>query len=394
MSDIYLAQRINGLNPSPTLRVAAQARKMKEEGKDIIFLSIGEPDFDTPFIIKQATISALESGMTKYLPTPGWLKLREVISEHINKVDRISSLPTEIIVSSGAKQSLFNAFMVLLNEGDEVLTFSPYWPTYKEQVFLAGGRLVEVPTLSENGFVPDLFQLRAHLTSKTKVLLLNYPNNPTGCVYSKEVLQQLGQFAVENNLWIISDEIYRDLIYESEFTSICTLGSDIAKRTIIINGCSKAYAMTGWRIGYAHASFEVVQAMSKVQDQVTSHATSFAQAGAYAAYKEGYREVSVMREEYNQRRKLMTDLLNQIPEINVSAPEGAFYIFVDMSAYIGKHFVDDIELSEALLEKVHVSTVPGTFFGGPNHLRLSYTVNQEDIKKGIERIYQFLISST
>lgn len=393
MPDFSLSNRAYNLESSPTLRIAAQARKMKEEGKDIVFLSIGEPDFDTPNLIKEATISALKSGMTKYLPTPGWFKLREIISQHINEIDKISTSPTEIIVSCGAKQSLFNALTVLINPGDEVLTFAPYWPTYKDQVFLAGGQLIAIPTLSENNFVPDISALKKYITPKTRVLLLNSPNNPTGAVYSRQVLEELATFALENKLWIISDEIYRDLVYEGIFKSIATLNPDVAKRTITIGGCSKAYAMTGWRIGYAHASVDIVEAMTKVQDQVTSHATSFAQAGAYAAYKECTHDIVLMREEYARRRSLMTDMLNQIPEINIIKPQGAFYIFADVNAYLGKRFANDIELAKALLEEVYVSTVPGTFFKGENHLRLSYTVSQEEIKKGIERIHEFLITN-
>jgi aspartate aminotransferase len=363
---------------------------MRAEGVDVISLAAGEPDFPTPEPICDAAIDALRAGFTKYTPTPGLPELRRVISEKLWNDNSVRAAPEQIVVSSGAKQGLFNAFNVLLDPGDEVILIAPYWMTYAEQVSLAGGIPVIVRTTAEAGFIPTLEQLREAVTPRTRAIMINSPSNPTGAVMPRQTLKEIAALAIRHDLWVISDEIYEKLIYGKEHVSVGSLGSEIGERTITIGGCSKTYAMTGWRIGFAAAPLPVAKAMSNFQDQVTSSANSFAQKGAIKAFSLGDSAVEDMRSEYETRRNLVIDLLRAIPGVTVNVPDGAFYVMPNVSTYVGGRFPTDLELAEYLLEEAKVATVPGSVFEGPGHLRLSYAASRDNLKIGIGRISEAL----
>ena len=373
------------VRPSWTLSISSRARAMKQEGKDVISLAAGEPDFNTPEPICQAAIEAIHQGMTKYTQTQGVIELRQTICEKLRKENGIQAAPDQIVVSCGAKHSLFNAMMALINPGDEVLLIAPYWLTYHEQVILAGGTPVIVQTSAEQFFVPTYDQIQEKITKRTKAIVINTPNNPTGAVWSRPVLKDIATLALRYGLWVISDEIYEKLIYEGEHQSISALGSDIAAQTITINGCSKTYSMTGWRIGYSVSSAKIAEAMTTLQDQMTSSATSFAQAGAIAAYQMQGKSLKDMNHEFKARRDLMLDGLSQIHSISTVKPCGAFYILVDVGSLLKGEIADDFQLAGRLLEEILVATIPGSVFGAPGYLRLSYATSRENIQKATER---------
>lgn len=363
---------------------------MRAEGIDVISLAAGEPDFPTPDAVTEAAIAALHAGFTKYTPTPGIPELRKVISEKLHRENQVSVKPEQVVVSSGAKQSLFNSCTVLLDPGDEVILIAPYWMTYAEQVRLAGGVPVKVQTTSETGFVPDIEQIREVVTSRTKAIMLNSPSNPTGAVFPRQLLKEIAALALRNELWVISDEIYEKLIYGEQHVSIASLGAEIAERTITINGCSKSFAMTGWRIGFAAAPLPVAKAMSNFQDQVTSNANSIAQKAAVKAFTLGEGPVEQMRSEYEIRRDMVVDLLREIPDVSVVTPKGAFYVMPNIAAYLGGRIKDDLELAEYLLEEGRVATVPGSVFEGHGHIRISYAASRDNLRNGIGRISEAL----
>jgi aspartate aminotransferase len=294
-------------------------------------------------------------------------------------------------VSCGAKHSIYNALQVLVNPGDEVILLAPYWMTYAEQVTLAGGTVVQVTTEAANDFVPTYDQLREAITPKTKALILNSPSNPTGAVLPREALKQIAALAIRHGFWIIADEIYERLVYEGfKQDSIGSLGREIFDQTITVGGCSKTYAMTGWRIGFAAAPTPVAKAMANLQDQVTSNPTSFAQKGAAEAFKLPAESVEAMRQEFEARRNLIVELLQGIEGVNVRKPGGAFYVFPDVSAFLGPDMPTDIQLAEHLLEEAQVATVPGSVFMGRGHLRMSYAASRQDIERGVARIADVL----
>jgi aspartate aminotransferase len=295
-----------------------------------------------------------------------------------------------VVVSCGAKHSVYNTMQVLLDPGDEVILIAPYWMTYAEQITLAGGVPVVVQTSGEQGFVPTREQLRDAVTPRTKAIIVNSPGNPTGAVLPRATLKEIAALAMRHNLWIVSDEIYDRLVYDIEHTSVAALGKEAADRTITIGGCSKSYAMTGWRIGFAAAPANVAKAMSNFQDQVTSNPTSFAQFGAVAAFNLPAEEVEAMRRTFHGRRDLMMGLLRAIPGLRVHEPQGAFYILPDVSSYLGGDLPTDVALAEWLLEEAGVATVPGSVFSGSGHLRLSYATSNQDIERGVARIAQAL----
>lgn len=363
---------------------------MKANGMDVLSFSAGEPDFNTPEPIRNAAIQAINSGFTKYVATPGIKDLREAIVEKFAVENQLDYKVEEIMVSSGAKQALYNAFMALLNPGDEVILLAPYWMTYADQIRLAGGVPVVVHTTTASGFIPTMEAVQEALTPRTRAIVVNSPSNPTGCVLDTNLLREIAEFAHRNNLWIVTDEIYEHLVYGTTHTSLATFSPEIKARTLTINGCSKSYSMTGWRIGYVAAPAPLIKAMTNIQDQVTSGANSFAQKGAVAALKLPHSEVETMRVEFEARRDLVVKLLRQIPGLVVPEPKGAFYSFFNVDAYLGGQYADDVALSQALLEEALVAVVPGSVFEGPGHLRLSYATNQETIAKGVERIADFL----
>lgn len=381
-----LADRTSLLKPSPTLSLSARAAAMKADGLDVISFSAGEPDFNTPEPIRDAAKAALDAGFTKYVPTLGIKDLREAVARKFATENQLIVKPEQILVTTGAKQALYNAFMVLLNPGDEVLLVAPYWVTYADQILLAGGVPVVIHTTAETGFCPTVEQIAAAVTPKTKMIVCNSPNNPTGAVWSRETLMGIAELATKNNLWVISDEIYEHLVYGTTHTTVATLTPDMANRTLTVNGCSKSYAMTGWRIGYVAGPLEVIKAMTNLQDQVTSGATSFAQKGAVAALNLPHSKVEEMRQEFETRRDLVVSLLGQIPGLVVPKPKGAFYAFFGVESYLGGKVKDDLELSNYLLENALIAMVPGTAFGSPGHLRMSYATSQQAIREGVARL--------
>lgn len=366
---------------------------MKAEGIDVVSFGAGEPDFSTPAPICDAAIEALKSGFTKYTPTGGAPDLKVAAAEKLWRENGVKVDPGQIVVSCGAKHSIYNAMMVLVDPGDEVILPCPYWMTYAEQVRLAGGVPVPVESHAENGFVPDPDAIKAAITPRTRAIMLNTPCNPTGAVYPREVIKTVAALAIRNGFWMISDEIYEKLIYDGEkHVSPASLGEDAAAQTITVQGCSKSFAMTGWRIGYCAAPKPIAQAMTNLQDQVTSNPTSFAQKGAIAALHLPAEAVEKMRAEFEARRDLIVRLLREIPDISVATPKGAFYVMPDFRAYLGGKIKDDLELASFLLENVHVAVVPGSVFGGPGHLRLSYATSRENIERGVARIAEALKS--
>lgn len=366
---------------------------MKAEGVDVISFGAGEPDFDTPEPISNAAIEAIQKGFTKYTPTSGIPELKGAAAEKLFRENGIKVSPDQIVVSSGAKQSLYNALMCLVDPGDEVILIAPYWMTYAEQVRLAGGIPVAVRTQIENGFLPDPNDIKSAITNKTRAIILNTPSNPTGAVFPRELIKEIVALAIRNGLWMICDEIYEKLIYDGEkHVSPASLGEDALSRTITVQGCSKSFAMTGWRIGYSAAPMPIAKAMSNLQDQVTSCPTSFAQKGAIAALKLGPETVEKMRTEFQSRRDLLIRKLREIPNVSVPVPKGAFYALPDVSAYLGAKIQDDAALASFLLEQVHVATVPGSVFEGPGHIRLSYATSRENIERGVDRIAEALQS--
>lgn len=380
-----LSNRVAKVTPSLTLSITAKAKALKAQGIDVISLSAGEPDFDTPDFIKEAAIDALRKGMTKYTPAEGTLELRKAISEKFKRDQGLACPPDRIVVSSGAKHSIFNLIQVLINNGDEVLIPSPYWLSYPEMVTLAGGRSVFMETDEGGEFKIKPAQLEKAITAQSKILILNSPSNPTGTVYRRKELEALVPVLLKHpNLWILSDEIYEKLIFDGEtHTSIASLHPEIAKRTLLVNGHSKAYAMTGWRMGYAACpSREIAEAVSTYQSHSTSNPTSFAQAGAQAALEKGDPEAKRMCEVFEKRRNLFVSELQKIPKLKVFTPQGAFYVFVNIEST----GLDSMRLTERLLEEARVAVVPGIVFGSGRHIRLSFACSEKDLLESSRRI--------
>ena len=389
---MVLAERVNKIKPSPTLAVSAKADKMKADGIDIISFGAGEPDFDTPQNIKDAAINALNQGFTKYTAVDGIQELKDAI---INKFQRQNGLTYErkqIIVSCGGKHIVYNIAQALFNKGDEVIIPSPYWVSYPDIVLLADATPVIVTTQEKNEFKILPEGLREAITAKTKAIILNSPSNPTGTVYTAEELKKIAEIAVEKNLIVISDEIYEEFVYDGlAFTSIASLGKDIKDLTIVVNGVSKAYSMTGWRIGYAGGPQEIISAMSKIQSQSTSNPTSIAQKASVEALMNSQGAVNTMVEEFDRRRKYMVERLNSIEGISCLKPMGAFYTFPRVSPlyqkrFNGKKIQDSTGFADFLLDVARVAVVPGLAFGDDNHIRLSYATSFEKIQKGLDRI--------
>lgn len=387
-----LAKRVAALTPSSTLEITAKAQALKAEGHDVIGLGAGEPDFNTPEHIIEAAYKAMLEGHTKYTPTGGLAALKQEIMKKFERDQGLSYEPSQIIVCNGAKHALYTLFQVLLDEGDEVIIPTPYWVSYPEQVKLAGGEPVYVDGLEENHYKITAEQLHQVITEKTKAVIINSPSNPTGMIYSKEELQQLGQVCLEHDILIVSDEIYEKLIYGgAEYTSIAELSHELQEQTLIINGVSKSYSMTGWRIGYAAGNKELIKAMTNLASHSTSNPTSIAQYGTIAAYAGDQQPVEIMRRAFEERLNIVYDKLIQIPGFSCIKPQGAFYLFPNVKeavALAGYETVD--EWAKALLEEEKVALVPGTGFGAPNNVRLSYATSLEQLEKALERIHRFM----
>jgi aspartate aminotransferase len=390
--DFEFPERINRAVASLTMQIAQRAIELRAQGEDIVDFSVGEPDFPTPDNIKNAAIKAIELNLTKYTANTGILELRRAIADKLERDNGLSYSPDEIIVSNGAKQCVYNAIQALVGEGDDVLIPAPYYVSYPEMVKLAGGNPVFINTSIESGFklTPEL--LESSLTPKTKMLILCNPSNPTGSVFHENELNALKETFRKGNYLILTDEIYEKIIYDGiGFLSVASLGEEIKKRTILVNGHSKAYSMTGWRIGYAAAEREIIKAMAKVQSHSTSNASTVSQYAALEALKGPQESVEIMRKEFEKRRDFLFEELNSIEGIFTSKPEGAFYVFPDVSYYLGKKFKDKIisdvfEFSLFLLNEARVVVVPGIAFGNQNCIRISFSTSMDRIAEGIKRI--------
>ena len=392
----YLSDRINAMEVSATLAMAAKTRELKAEGKDIIGLSLGEPDFDIPDFIKEAAIEAIQQNYSKYTPIDGYLELREAICEKFKRDNNLNYKPSQIVVSTGAKQCLANVALAMLNPGDEVIFPAPYWVSYKEIAKMAGGVPIEVHTTIENNFKITPAQLEAAITSKTKMVWFNTPCNPSGSIYSKSELEALAVVLRKHpHIFILSDEIYEYINFTNErVTSVAEIDS-LYERTITVNGMSKAFAMTGWRIGYMGAPEWISKACAKVQGQVTSGTNAIAQRASIAALKAPKSKIQYMVDEFKRRRDLVLQLLNEIEGFKLNIPEGAFYVFPDISSFFGKTLRGRVinnatDFSLYLLEEAMVATVTGEAFGDANCIRFSYAASEKDLREAIRRIKESL----
>ncbi len=396
-----LARRLAEIQPSPTLALNARAKALAAAGKDVAGLSAGEPDFDTPEHIKEAAIQALREGFTKYTATTGIPELRAAIVRKLKEENQLDFAADQVIVTNGGKQALYNCFQALVSDGDEVVMFAPYWVSYPEQVLLAGGRPVVVPTRVEDGFRPDPEALARAITPRTRAVIFNSPGNPTGAVLPKENLLELATvMAVHPDILVITDDIYERLLYTGQpFVNIANVAPALRTRTLVVNGMSKAYAMTGWRMGYAAGPKALITGMQLVQDQATSNVNSITQRAAVAALTGPQEPIQAMVREFHQRRDLLFAGLSQIPGVRCVKPEGAFYAFPDVSAWVGKSWKGKTlgsahDISERLLEDLLVAAVPGEPFGAPGHLRFSFAASRATLEKGLQRLRDFAAALT
>jgi aspartate aminotransferase len=381
-----ISARAAQLSPSLTLSIDSKAKAMKAEGIDVCGFGAGEPDFDTPEHIKQAAIAALEGGFTKYTPSAGLPELRQAIAEKLEADNQVSYRPSQVVVSSGAKHSCYNAILATCQPGDEVLIPSPYWVSYPDMVRLAGAEPVIVQTSERNGWKMRASDFENAMTPRTKMVILNSPGNPTGSVYTREELEGIVEVAAEEDIYILSDEIYEKLVYDdTKHVSIASISKEAYDLTITVNGFSKAYAMTGWRLGYLAAPEAVAKAVDNIQSHSTSHPCSFAQKGAHAALKGDQQALADMRDEFAMRRDYMFDRITKIPNITAVKPQGAFYILVNVSQ-LG---LSSQNFADRLLSKANVAVVPGAAFGDDRTVRLSYATSIDIIKKGLDRFQDF-----
>lgn len=388
-----LSPRALNCAPSPTLAITAKANQLKADGHDVLGFGAGEPDFDTPQHIKDAAIDALAKGKTKYTPSAGIPELRKAIVDKLKTDNNLDYAPGNVIVSCGGKHTLYNIFQAMVSEGDEVVIPAPYWVSYPEQVKLADGTPVILQTTDETNFAPTIDQLTAAITPKTKIVVLNSPSNPTGAMWPRATIEALAELAIQHDFYVISDEIYEKIVYDAnEFISIAALGPEIKKRTFTVNGMSKAYSMTGWRLGYVAAEAEYVGAMNRLQDQSTSNPTSIAQWAGLAALTGDQSFLAEWCTEFDARRKLIVAGLNGIDGLSCLMPEGAFYVFPKVSALYGKTtpegktLASGDDVADYLLATQKVAVVPGSGFGADDYVRLSYATSRATIEKGVARI--------
>ena len=391
-----LSKRINAMATSATLAMAAKARELREEGKDIIGLSLGEPDFNIPEFVKEAAIEAVKDNYHSYTPVDGYGDLKNAIITKFKRDNDLIYTSNQIVVSTGAKQSLANLAMVLLNEGDEVLLPAPYWVSYSDISKLAGGVPVEIPTSIESDFKITPESLKASISSKTKMMIYSSPCNPSGSVYSREELRALADVLIDYpEIIVISDEIYEHINFTGQHTSMAVF-EDMYNRTVVVNGVSKAYSMTGWRIGYIGAPDWIARACNKMQGQITSGANCIAQQATITALESPPEKIKYMIDAFKERRKLILELIAEIPGFKTNQPQGAFYVFPDISYYFGKIIKGTTintasDFSMYLLEKANVATVTGEAFGNPNCVRISYAASEEAIKEACKRIKKALV---
>ena len=387
-----LSSRVAKINPSETLAITAKTNALKAQGRDVIGFAAGEPDFDTPVNIKNAAIKAIEAGFTKYTPVGGTDELKDAIVAKLKRDNGLKYKRSQIVVSCGAKHTLYNLAQVLFDPGDEVIIPAPYWVSYPDIVVLAGGKPVIINTLEKDGFKMKPEQLKAAITKQTRAVIINSPSNPTGAAYSPEELKAIAAILLDKDILVISDDIYEKIFYAKfPFINIATCEPKLKDRTIVVNGVSKTYAMTGWRIGYAAGPEEIVAAINKIQSQNTSNPTSISQKAAVEAISGDQSIVDKMVGEFQKRRDFIVEALNQIPGVKCFSPEGAFYVFPNVSniygrSYKGKKITNSPELIDYLLDEANVAAVPGAAFGSDNHIRLSYATSLKNIEEGIKRI--------
>jgi len=391
-----IAKRVQAIKPSPTLATAAKAKAMKAQGIDVVDFGVGEPDFDTPENVKLAGIKAIQTGFTKYTPVGGTDELKEAVIEKLRKDNGLQYEKTQILISCGAKHSLYNIAEALFDPGDEVIIPSPYWVSYPDQVLLNDAVPVIVETTEEEGFKLSAKKLGKAITRKTKALVLNSPSNPTGLAYDRKTLEDIAALAVSHNIYVISDEIYEKLIYDGfTHTSIASLSPEIKNLTIVVNGVSKSHAMTGWRIGYAAGPKDVVIAMTNIQSQSTSNPASISQKAAVEALRGTQDFIGTMNSEFDKRRRYIVDRLNKIAGVSCLMPVGAFYAFPRVSSFYGKGVKgktirNSTDMAAYLLDDAQVALVSGDAFGADAYIRLSYATSMENIQKGIDRIEKAL----
>ncbi len=393
---LTLSKKAQAVKPSSTLAITAKAKELRSKGIDVVGFGAGEPDFNTPDNICEAAISAIKEGFTKYTPASGMNELKQAIADKFERFNHIHYEPDQIVISNGGKHSLTNIFEAILNPGDEVIIPAPFWLSYPEIVKLSDGIPVFVQCKKEQNYKILPEQLRAACTENTKAVILNSPNNPTGMVYTKQELLALAEVIIEKDIYVISDEIYENLIYEGDKpVSIASLGEEIYRRTITCNGVAKSYSMTGWRIGYTGSSKEIAKLMGSIQSHQTSNPNSIAQKAAIEALNGPQETVEMMRQEFDRRRIYMCDRIKGIPLISTVTPHGAFYVFVDMSRLLGKNYKketlsDAEQIAEILIEDYNVAVIPCADFGFADHVRLSYAISLESIQKGLDRIEKFV----
>lgn len=394
--ELIISDKISKIAPSITLAIDAKLKQMIADGIKVYGFGAGEPDFDTPKYIRDAAIEAIEKGVTRYTAAQGTMELRKAVCAKMQRDHGLQYNPNQVIASSGAKHSLSNTFAAILNPEDEVIVPVPYWVSYTEIIKLNDGVPVLVPTKKENGFKMTKDELLAAVTPKTKAILINTPNNPTGSIYTEQELKDIADVAVKNNLFVVSDEIYEQLAYDGKkHISIAQLGEDIKELTIVINGMSKAYAMTGWRLGYACGSEKIIKAMSSVQSHAVSHPSSITQYAATAALNGPQDDVFKMVEQFAKRRTYMFERLSKMEGLKCLMPDGAFYIYVDITNYMNKKLCgqtikSSLDFAQILLEQGHVAVIPGAAFGTDNFIRLSYATSMETIEKGLDTFESFI----
>lgn len=392
-----LSKRALNIKESPTMAVTAKAKAMKQRGFDIIDFGVGEPDFDTPENIKEAGIKAIKDGFTKYTAVGGIDELKDAIIEKFKRDNDLVYARNEILVSCGGKHSIFNLCMAMFEQGDEVLIPAPYWVSYPEMVALAGAEPVIIPSREDRDFKITAGDLNEYISPATKAVIINSPSNPTGSAYTPDELKLIADVALKKGIFIISDEIYEKLCYDNHpFVSIASFSEDVKKQTIVLNGVSKTYAMTGWRIGYAAGPKELIKAMADIQSQSTSNPTSISQKASIEALNGPQDAVAKMAEEFDKRRKVIVEGLNNIKGVKSILPKGAFYVFPNIRRLLNKRFGDKViktstDLADFLLEQAEVAVVPGDAFGAGSYIRLSYATSMENIKEGLKRIQEAVL---
>ncbi len=393
--EIKVSEKASAVSPSPTLAIDSKFKMMKQQGIPVVGFGAGEPDFNTPDNIKNAGIDAINNNITKYTPASGTVEIKQAVCDKLKRDTGLEYGIANIVVSNGGKHSLTNAFMAICNPGDEVILPAPYWVSYPEMIKLADGIPVYINTTEETNFKFTIDQLKAAITPKTKALVLNTPSNPTGMIYTREELEEIAKIAVENEIYVIFDEIYERLVYDGEHTNIATLGDDIKDLTIIVNGMAKTYAMTGWRIGYIAAHEKLAKAMANIQSHATSNPNSIAQAAAIEALNGDQSFIDEMKKTYIERKNYMVERINSIEGLSCGNPNGAFYIFMNVKDVLGKeHYGKMINTAEELctdiLDRALVALVPSEGFGIDGYVRLSYATSMEVIKTGLDRIEEYL----